>query len=130
MAAGTKKVLQDFTYSQQVTPGEKFEKPYNNVRFSVGALACSGVTALNEYRRLTQQGADILVNSASLSFLTNKSSYHVYAYNMSRFQAVSNNRPFVQASRSGESYILDNQANVIAKYHGNNTSIINAQLSY
>ncbi len=125
-----KKVLQDFTYSQQITSGDHPEKTYISSGFTIGALACSGVTALNEYHRLTRQGADILVNTASLSFLKDNSFYNVYAQNMARYQAVSNNRPFVQASRSGESYIFDNQANVIAKYHGNNTSIINAQLSY
>lgn len=99
----------NFTYTQQITSGQTPEKPYNTGTFSVGALACSGVSALNEYSRLSGQGADVLVNSASLSFLQSDSLYHVYAHNMARYQAVSNNRLFVQASRSGESYIMDNQ---------------------
>ena len=102
----------NFTYTQQITSGQTPEKPYNTGTFSVGALACSGVSTLNEYGRLSGQGADVLVNSASLSFLQSDSLYHVYARNMARYQAVSNNRTFVQASRSGESYIMDNQGRI------------------
>lgn len=99
-------IITSFTYTQQISPGETIEKPFEYLGTSYGALACSGVGALNEYRHLSQEGADILINSASLSFLKADSTYHVYADNMARFQAVSNKKPFVQASRSGNSFIL------------------------
>ncbi len=97
---------QSFRYIQQVTAGKQPERPYDTGKFKVGALACSGVSALSEYSRLTKEGADVLVNSASLSFLQPDSFYHVYAGNMARFQAVSNSRPLAQASRSGQSYVI------------------------
>lgn len=99
-------IITSFTYTQQISPGETIEEPFEYLGTSYGALACSGVGALNEYRRLSQEGADILINSASLSFLKADSTYHVYADNMARFQAFSNKKPFVQASRSGNSFIL------------------------
>ncbi len=106
---GKQKSSQDFKYTQQQTNGKIDEYPFSGGSFRVGALACSGVSALNEYKRLSREDADILVNSASLSFLAPRSHYHVYARNMARFHAVSNNKPFVQASRSGESYRITNQ---------------------
>jgi apolipoprotein N-acyltransferase len=129
-AIAKEQALNDFKYSQQITRGKSPEQPYNNGKFSIGALACSGVNALSEYRKLKNDGADILVNSASLSFLSNKSLYHVYAYNMARFQAVSNNRPFVQASRSGESYILNNQGREIVRHDSNQTKLLQSTLKY
>lgn len=98
--------IEEFRYLQQITPGDKHEAPFEYNGIYYGALACSGVSALNEYSRLTDEGADILINSASLSFLKTNSRYHVYADNMARFQSVSTGKLLVQASRSGNSYIL------------------------
>lgn len=124
------RVMEDFRGSQQLKRGSTPEAPYDNGSILVGALACSGVNALSEYKRLTADGAEVLVNSASLSFLTSKSLYHVYAHNMARYQAISNNKPFVQASRSGESFIMDNQGRLIARYRGDETKLLEAELSY
>ena len=101
--------LEEFRYIQQITNGKIDEYPFSYGGHSYGALACSGISALSEYSRLSDHGADILINSASLAFLKPHSHYHVYARNMARFQAVSNNKRLVQASRSGESYIITNQ---------------------
>jgi apolipoprotein N-acyltransferase len=109
---GKQKSIQDFKYTQQQTNGKIDEYPFSGGSFRVGALACSGVSALNEYKRLSSEDADILVNSASLSFLAPHSHYHVYARNMARYHAVSNNKPFVQASRSGETYRISNQGEI------------------
>ena len=107
--------LEEFTYIQQITNGKIDEYPFSYGGHSYGALACSGISALSEYSRLSDHGADILINSASLAFLKPHSRYHVYAHNMARFQAVSNNKPLVQASRSGESYIITNQGRFISR---------------
>ncbi|MCA9330050.1 hypothetical protein KDA11_05350 [Candidatus Saccharibacteria bacterium] len=103
---GRQDIITSFTYTQQISPGTKQEDFFEYAGTKYGALACSGVSALSQYRRLSNQGADVLVNSASLSFLQKNSTYHVYADNMARFQAVSNKKPFIQASRSGSSFIL------------------------
>ena len=104
---GNTDLIRDFDYIQQLKTGDHHETVYSNGSFSVGALACSGVSALSEYSRLSKEGADVLVNSASLSFLLPDSRYHVYARNMARFQSASTGKPFVQASRSGDSYTFD-----------------------
>jgi len=126
---GRSSINEAFKYTQQLERGDRPERVYatkDGIR--IGTLACSGVSALNEYSRLTNEGADILVNTASLAFLQPNSLYHVYARNMARFQAVSNNRPFAQASRSGQSYILDNQGNTLIESTGQNKQILSAEV--
>lgn len=111
---GKAQALEDFRYTQQLSPGDTPETPYvHSNGMAMGVLACSGVSALNEYSRLTDSGADVLANSASLAFLLPNSLYHVYARDMARFQTISNNRPFLQASRSGQSYMLNNQGQTL-----------------
>lgn len=123
-AIGKSTALVDFRYSQQLKPGNEPESLYmTEDGVKIGALACSGVSALNEYSRLSNAGADILTNSASLAFLQPTSLYHVYARNMARYQAVSNNKPFVQASRSGQSYILDNQGRTLIENSNQNDQL-------
>ncbi len=126
---GKQNLSVDFKYTQQITPGSRPEEVYDTGSFRVGALPCSGVSALNEYSRLSRGGADVLVNSASLSFFSNKSFYHTFAFNMARYHAVSNRKPFVQASRSGESYILDRQGKILVYQDENRTALLTTQLS-
>lgn len=126
---GKNKILDDFNNLQKLTKGKNPEQNYaaaDNVK--IGAIACSGVGALSAYQRLSDDGADILTNSASLSFLLPDSVYHAYAKNMARFQAVSNNKPFIQASRSGQSYIIDNQGNFIAISIGNEDQLLQTKI--
>ena len=126
---GRSSINEAFKYTQQLERGDRPERVYatkDGIR--IGTLACSGVSALNEYSRLTNEGADILVNTASLAFLQPNSLYHVYAHNMARFQAVSNNRPFAQASRSGQSYILDNQGRTLVESSGQDKQILSASV--
>ncbi|MEI6481279.1 MAG: nitrilase-related carbon-nitrogen hydrolase [Candidatus Saccharibacteria bacterium] len=109
---GQRETLEEFRYIQQITNGKIDEYSFSYGGHSYGALACSGISALGEYNRLSDHGADILINSASLAFLKPHSRYHVYARNMARFHAVSNNKPLVQASRSGESYTITSQGDI------------------
>jgi apolipoprotein N-acyltransferase len=120
-------VNESFKYTQQLERGDKPEHVFTSKDgISIGTLACSGVSALAEYRRLANEGADVLVNTASLAFLQPNSFYHAYARNMARFQAVSNNLPFAQASRSGQSYILDNQGNTLVESNGQSKQVLSA----
>jgi apolipoprotein N-acyltransferase len=126
---GKSQALVDFRYSQQLTKGSHAETPImTNNGLSVGALACSGVGSLNGYRSLSRDGADILTNSASLAFLLPNSIYHTYARNMARFQAVSNNKAFIQASRSGQSYIIDNQGSFVARSYNQQDQLLTANV--
>jgi len=126
---GKSQALVDFRYSQQLTKGRHAETPIiTHNGLTVGALACSGVGSLNGYRTLSRDGSDILTNSASLAFLLPNSIYHTYARNMARFQAVSNNKAFIQASRSGQSYIIDNQGSFIARSSSQQDQLLTAEI--
>ncbi len=87
-------------------------KPIRIGQISYGVLACSGVIAPEFYRDLTKRGANVLVNSASLSTMGMGKEYHEQAKQMVRFQAVANARPFVQSARGGESFIMDLNGNI------------------
>jgi len=128
--SGKPDTLSDFDLTQLITAGtipEKMVALDNNVR--VGALPCSGVLKYTKYKQLSDEGANVLVNSASLSFLEPNSLYHVYGHNMARLQAVMNNKPFIQASRSGESYVIDNQGRFIVKSAGQKSQLIQTQIN-
>lgn len=127
-AVHQKNALIDFKYTQQVSPGKTPEQSYTTPDFTVGALVCSGATALTEYKRLTNQGADILTNSASLSFLGKESFYSVFAKNMARYHAVSNNKPFVQVSRSSRSFIVDNQGRFLVQSDNSKREVLSVRL--
>ncbi len=118
------RLITTFKYTQQIAPGTTAEEPVSVGGITFGALACSGATVINEYKSMMENGADIFVNSASLSFLRSNSIYHVHGDNMARFQAVSNSRPLIQASRSGNSFMYDSQGKIMSKSTGQQTQVI------
>lgn len=107
-------ILERFRQSSQIQKGLQPEKPVRLGNFTLGSLVCSGTLNLNEYRRLTRQGADVLTNSASLALVKEASLYHPYEYYQGRLHAVANARPFVQATRSGYSYIFSSDGTLLA----------------
>lgn len=120
---GRSYIVTEFNQSQQVRPGTSSEKPVRTTVGYLGGLACSGVINLSQYQRLTRKGAEILVNPASLSLISSGNVYHVQEQYLTRFHAVANARPFVQASRTGESYILNSNGTKQAFANGNNQLI-------
>lgn len=114
----------NFRYTQQTKPGTKPIELIKHDNLAIGALACSGVISPAEYKRLTSDGADILTNSASLAFLKKNSRFNVFGKNMARYQAVSNYRPFVQASRSGESYMITPNGKFVTQNTSQDTQIL------
>lgn len=112
-----------FNDSQQVKPGIQPELPIQTSNLLLGSLVCSGVAALNEYRGMTHKGAEILTNSASLSLIASASLFHEQATHLTQFQAIANARPFVQSSRSGESYILSANGKRLVETKGNTKAI-------
>ncbi|MCX6727206.1 MAG: hypothetical protein NTX11_00105 [Candidatus Saccharibacteria bacterium] len=121
-------VVTNFNSNLQVKKGTTPERVVNVDGYVYGALACSGVVNLSQYTQLSGEGADVLVNVASLSFLSSGSTYHIQEKYFARFHAVSNARPFVQASRSGQSYIIDSNGTVQA-YTSGKTAIIQGRVS-
>ncbi len=107
VASGNNEILLSIRKDRSVYQSIEKEKPFTYKEVSYGALACSGAIAPNLYSRLAKQGAEVLVNSASISSLGVSDLYYKQASQMSAFIANSNARPFVQAARGGPSYILN-----------------------
>lgn len=93
-----------------------------------GALACSGVIAPEFYRLLARSGAEVLTNSASLSSMGIDKLYFQEARQMARFQAVANARPFAQAARGGESYVIDKDGAFVAQTGSDTTQYLQARV--
>lgn len=128
-AIGKQDSINLFNYSQKIQPGENSISAveYNDVTY--GALPCSGVLSPVSYRDLTNDGADVLVNPASLAFLKAGSKYHVFAKRMARFQAVYSSKHFIQASRSGESYVITPNGEFQAQNIDSSTQIIESTVN-
>ena len=73
---------------------------------TLGAQSCSASIAPDFYRELTRQNASLLINSADLGFFYKSKSYYTQNLQLSTFEAVSNARPFVQATTQGPSLII------------------------
>ena len=97
--------------------GTKAERAFEVGSYKIGAQACSGVLATDNYRALTMGGAEVLTNSASLYEFKDSPSFHNQAKQFASFIAIANNRPFVQAAQASYSYILDKDGRFI-KFNG------------
>ncbi|MCA9342879.1 hypothetical protein KC950_02615 [Candidatus Saccharibacteria bacterium] len=128
-AIGKQDSVDLFNYSQKIQPSENSISAvkYNDVKY--GALPCSGVLSTTSYKKLANDGAEVLINPASLSLLRDDSRYHVLAKRMARFQAVYNQKPFVQASRSGASYVISSNGEFKAPSIGSATQIIESTIN-
>ena len=114
--------------TRYIKKGTKPESIYNG-DIKIGALSCSGIVSPKFYRRLANQGAEVLINSASLQSFTDAPFYLKQARQMAIFHAVANAKPFIQASRTGRSYIIDPAGKVLAETNHGNAGILNANIS-
>ncbi len=115
--SGQKKVQGYFDASLGIAKADHVEHVIKGDSLQIGALVCSGVIAPDRYRTLTNQGAELLTNSASLNEFTNTPLYHLQARQFARFIAVANDRPFVQSARGGYSYIIDHNGTTLFDSH-------------
>jgi apolipoprotein N-acyltransferase len=107
-------VYDDFMVRRGTVRGEpSFEvyKVYDNV--IAGNAACSSIGSPNDYRKLTQNGATFLANSASLEIFKGSSVYSVYHNGFARFNAVANARPFLQSANEWQAFALDHNGSVL-----------------
>jgi len=118
------KLFDDHYAVKKGVPPETVIKVNDSLR--IGGLACSGVTRIDKYQSLTRNGANVLTNSAQLTLFPYNSFYFQSARNLARFQAVVNNRPFIQSARGGESFVLDNQGRVVITSKGTSTQLLQA----
>ena len=84
----------------------------------------------NYYRKLTNDGAQVLTNSASLNEFRDSWTYHQQARQFAQFIAAANARPFVQGARGGLAIIVDSDGKIISKTDGFGMEVINANLEF
>ncbi len=118
-----------YKYSYKLEPGNTPIRNFEDKSISYGALPCSGVITTASYKQLVDNGADILLNPASLSLLKSESNYHLLAKRMAVFQAVRNARPFIQASRSGQSYVINSKGYTLSASQGQDTQVLEFSLA-
>ena len=94
-----------------------------------GVLACSGIIAPEFYRDLVNRGAEVLVNSASLSTMGIGNDFFDQAMQMARFQAVANSRTLVQSARGKVSYVMNQDGTMVLRTNGEGTQYMLAEIS-
>lgn len=105
--SGNRDLITEFHNNRFVIKSAYRESAYTYKDVRYGALACSGAIAPEMYRAMVDDGAEVLVNSASIASLGVTGSYYQQAEKMARFIAIANARPFIQSARGGPSYIFD-----------------------
>lgn len=102
------KLIEKFIDKRGTNKAPEKEKPYISSAMKIGTLTCSGILSSIAYRSLSNDGAEILINQSSYLIFHNSSFSKSQYMTMAKMQAISNNKYFVQSSRGGESFILDN----------------------
>ena len=110
---GQSQSVRTFESTRSISPAKSKEKPFAWNGVSYGVLACSAANAPELYRSITNSGAEVLVNTASLGTVGLSSTYHDESFAQSKLQAVANARPFVQSARGGYNFILDSSGRTI-----------------
>jgi len=95
----------------------------NDVQY--GSLACTATATPSLYRSLAAQGANVLTNSASLSFTQAHSTLQGMTVEQLHFEAVANAKPMVVSTRGGHAYIIDHNGATKAQ-----TKVISNTLIY
>ena len=105
--------VREFEKSVALKKADHLETPVTVDGVSYGGLMCSGIVSPELYRRLANQGANVLINSTSLSAFTDKSLFHEQAQQILRFDAMANAKPFIQSAIGSRSYIIDSNGNFL-----------------
>lgn len=126
---GHDQIISIFNANTGFAKGESAEYPveYNSVYY--GALVCSGAIAPQLYRDMAAQGAEVLINSASLGVFKDSPLYREQSESMVRFNAVANAKPFIQAARGNHSYIFDQNGRTLAHTSELGIDVIEADIS-
>lgn len=124
-----KTLLERFNVSRTRIPGDISEKPVPFGGTQIGALMCSGVVSPIFYRSLANKGAEILINSASQIAFHNDPFFLRQVATMARFQAISNARPFLQASNGGQSFFINSMGKMEKKTNSFSNQILRATFS-
>jgi apolipoprotein N-acyltransferase len=114
---------------REVNKGKSPAEAYRLDGVMFGSMACSGAIAPELYRGLAADGAGLLTNSASLSIFSKAPTYHQQALQMARFMAVSNARPYVQATDGSISFVLDQNGNWLQKSNQKDLTLLKQEIT-
>ncbi len=116
----------NFQLTRAVNKGSSALEPYKiNQSLVVGSAVCSSIIQPSDYRRLTNEGATILTNSASLEIFKGSRVFNWQHRGLAKFMAIANDRPFVQASNNWPAFVLDNNGRQLAEVNPVGTSQVN-----
>jgi len=110
---GKSEVIKPFLESRVLSRGVIIEKPVVFKDTKIAVLLCSGVLSPSLYRDQTKNGAEILINSASLTIFNENPSFFHQIKNMARFQAIANARPFLQSANGGPAFYINENGKVV-----------------
>ena len=122
IASGNYQLIAYHEGEKTVFQSKKPIEPITINGVSYGVLACSGIIAPEYYRELTNRGAEVLVNAASLSTMGIGTQFFDQAKQMARFQAVANARTLVQSARGKLSYIMSQNGTIQVQNKDDSTS--------
>ena len=101
-------ILNAFEVARVIERGDRQIQPSRvNDQIVIGAEVCSSIISPEDYRHLTNEGATLLTNSASLGVFGGSRVYRIQHDGMARFHAVANSRPFIQSALDEASYMLN-----------------------
>lgn len=107
-------VYDEFQRERSTVKGQAVFEPYEvSDGVIVGNAVCSSIMHPNDYRRLTQQGATFLANSAALEIFGGSRVYGMYHNGFARFAAVANARPFLQSANGWQAFALDHNGRAL-----------------
>lgn len=125
---GQNKWIKTFNEARSIRKGTRPEQTVLSPGgINLAVLSCSGILAPEQFRRLASQDAQILISPASLHLLSGASFYKKQAMEMARFHAIANAKPFVQAARGDQSFILDHNGRQILQTSGD-TRLVSTQI--
>lgn len=105
-----------FNFAKKIKKGDAPLRPLSlDSQTAVGAAVCSSIISPEDYRRLTNAGATILTNSASLGVFRGSSVFSWQQKSLARFMAMANARYFLQSANDSASYTLNDRGQTIAE---------------
>jgi apolipoprotein N-acyltransferase len=125
---GKDQIIQVFNGRTGISKGRLPEHPVSYDSVSYGALACSGAIAPQLYRNLAHQGAEVLINNASLNVFKNSPLYREQSESMVRFSAVATAKPFIQAARGNYAYIFDQNGHSLSESKELGVGLLEAEI--
>lgn len=103
--------LEDFQKARTYQKDNKIEIiDFEGIKIS--GLICSDILSPKLYQKLTQNGAELLLNSASEAPFHNSKTLSAQILAISQLRATENNRYLIRAVNAGYSYVLNNWGNI------------------